>query len=102
MASDSAQELCAVLMKVRCDRAQLTQISTYGRQRQGEQGEWLRQGGGGWREWVAGAAAEQPKKASGSQVDRLRAELRADFRTALRHAYLGPECAQTSCVQSAP
>jgi hypothetical protein len=42
---------------------------------------------------AATAAARKPDQAPHGEVDRLRAELRADFRSALRHAYLGPECA---------
>ena len=41
---------------------------------------------------AATAASAKPKQAPRNEVDRLRAELRADFRSALRHAYLGPEC----------
>ena len=75
----------------------MCQLSLVGTQESaaGEEGEWLRGRGAGWREWVASTAREQPVQApgpGGRQVDRLRAELRADFRSALRHAYLGPEC----------
>ena len=33
-----------------------------------------------------------------NEIDRLRAELRGDFRSALRHAYLGPRC-RHSCTR---
>ena len=53
-----------------------------------EQGEWMQ--GGGWRAWiVSNAKAPAPNETRG-EIDRLRAELRGDFRSALRHAYLGP------------
>ena len=46
--------------------------------------------GGGWRAWVVeNARAAQPNQAR-NEIDRLRAELRGDFRSALRHAYVGP------------
>lgn len=49
--------------------------------------------GGGWRAWVVNnAKASRPYKAR-NEIDRLRAELRVDFRSALRHAYLGPRYA---------
>lgn len=48
------------------------------------QGEWVP--GAGWFAWAT-RPASQPKA---GQVDKLRAELRTEFRAALRHAYLGP------------
>ena len=46
--------------------------------------------GGGWRAWVVNnARAARPNEAR-NEIDRLRAELRGDFRSALRHAYVGP------------
>ena len=52
--------------------------------------------GGGWRAWVASnAKAAKPNEAR-NEIDRLRAELRGDFRSALRHAYLGPRSHKTS------
>ena len=51
-------------------------------------GQWMR--GGGWRAWVVNSArAAQPNEVH-NEIDRLRAELRGDFRSALRHAYVGP------------
>ena len=54
--------------------------------------------GGGWRAWVVNnAKAAKPNEAR-NEIDRLRAELRGDFRSALRHAYLGPRC-RHSCTR---
>ena len=65
-----------------------------------EQGEWLQ--GGGWRAWIASnARVPTPKEARG-EIDRLRAELRGDFRSALRHAYLGPRLANAWHITQAP
>lgn len=52
------------------------------------EGDWVQ--GGGWRAWVAGTARSQDIANPSNELDRLRAELRNDFRSALRHAYLGP------------
>ena len=41
---------------------------------------------------VNNARASRPSEAR-NEIDRLRAELRGDFRSALRHAYLGPRSA---------
>lgn len=63
-----------------------------------EQGEWLQ--GGGWRAWVVNnARASRPNEAR-NEIDRLRAELRGDFRSALRHAYLGPRSAVRALLAS--
>ena len=35
-----------------------------------------------------------------NEIDRLRAELQGDFRSALRHAYLGPRCRLTAALYS--
>lgn len=53
-----------------------------------EQGEWMQ--GGGWRAWVVSNAKPTKPSEARNEIDRLRAELRGDFRSALRHAYLGP------------
>lgn len=39
---------------------------------------------------MAGTARSQDIANPSNELDRLRAELRNDFRSALRHAYLGP------------
>ena len=49
--------------------------------------------GGGWAAWAATApSAPKPTK----KVARLRESLRGELRSALRHAYLGPEVVSTS------
>ncbi len=53
-----------------------------------EQGGWMQ--GGGWRAWVVSSAKAPAPNETRGEIDRLRAELRGDFRSALRHAYLGP------------
>ena len=44
---------------------------------------------------VNNAKASKPGETR-NEIDRLRAELRGDFRSALRHAYLGPRCGLTA------
>ncbi|BDA49240.1 probable chaperone protein DnaJ at N-terminal half [Coccomyxa sp. Obi] len=54
-----------------------------------DEGEWVQ--GGGWRTWVARTVRNRDAIRPRNELDRLRAELRGDFRSALRHAYLGPK-----------
>lgn len=51
-----------------------------------QEGEWVP--GAGWFAW----AARTPQPPAANQIDKLRAELRHEFRAAVRHAYLGPRC----------
>lgn len=50
--------------------------------------QWLQ--GRGWRAWASRVVYHEEKATPQNELDRIRRELRGDFRSALRHACLGP------------
>ena len=83
-------DMSYVIISSWCNVMTVAALDRYWSVRDGEE-QWIQ--GGGWAAWAA-SAPEPPR--AGSEVDHIRAELRTELRSALRHAYLGPKYAPST------